>query len=192
MSNQTEGQTPSHQNGQKRERISIKKSNNLLPAIDDPQEFKQNKCSPKARKICTGSQDFHYELWIDYHCHMRSQPGERDIEPKIVESLIKRAFKYLLLYSAFTKGFTFINHTKKQSGRILLQEEDQDGMLNVPIEVHYLDINNFEITVKTAMRTNEYVDPFKKEFGQYILELRDSISYLKKFDNGKVGDIDSL
>jgi hypothetical protein len=176
----------------KRPRIPVKK---LEPLPADPLAFEANKCSQRAKRVNTGKQDFLYELWIDQHYQVRSQHGDEfgrreGIEPEAVESLIKRAFVKLMLYSATAKGFTFINLAGKPPVRVILQEQKQgdDLKLNVVIEAHFLDVNKFEITVKTALRKDGYV-PFA---GEYTLELFEDGSMLRKYDNGKWSEIGSF
>ena len=56
------------------------------------------------------------------------------------------------------------------------------------LQSHYLDGANFEITVVTAMSTNE----FKVSAGQYIVEILGNEAELIKFDNKKFIKIVSL
>ena len=163
----------------------------VVKAIEDPLEFKPNKCSPRARLQHTSTQNFHYELWIDQHYHSRQQLGDDNgkregIEPETVESLIRRGFKHLILYSTLIKDFVFINYVGSRSiVRVVLQENTDSGMLCVPIEAHFVAINKFEITVLTAMRS----DFFKIQEGQYLVELEEDGSVLKKFQNKNIVEI---
>ena len=164
-----------------------------LKAIDDPAEFKKNYSSEKARQILSKSCDFHYELWIDQHYQTRQQFGDKNgkrdgIEQEVVKSLVIRAFQPLIIYSTLVKEFKFINKGDKPPVMVVLQEEIDGIMLNVPIQAHLCHDNKFEITVKTAMRIND----FKIQAGQYVIELQAGGSVLKKFHNGQLKDVFSL
>ncbi len=162
-----------------------------LGAIDDPLEFRANKSSLNARLLRKHTHTFTHEFWIDKHYQNRHQFGNDDgekregIEPAVVEDLVKRAFIFLMCFSGLVKGFHFINHEAKPPVRILLQENNAEGTLNVPIEAHFLETGKIEITVKTAMQT----DNFLMQAGQYVVEIQEDSAILKKFDNGKLSTI---
>ena len=65
--------------------------------------------------------------------------------------------------------------------RINLRDIEIEIPLNVVIEVHYLEVNEFEITVKTAI----CVEDFWKKQGRYTVELEGDNSTLYRCDNGK-------
>ncbi len=97
----------------------------------------------------------------------------------------------MLFYSSYLKNFTFLNYNgigadSDRAIRIVCQKEFDDELLNVVIECHYSSLNSYEITVKTAMRTND----FKLSDGQYAIEvLNEDNSYLKKMTKGRLSDI---
>jgi len=55
-------------------------------------------------------------------------------------------------------------------------------MLNVVIECHYLKMNHYEITVKTAMVN----DAFIMSDGQYSVEIQGNHSTLSRLVKGKM------
>ena len=69
-----------------------------------------------------------------------------------------------------------------------MQEEFDGTKLNVVIEAHFLDINRYEITVKTAMST----DDFKMSMGQYCIEIQGDSSILRRKDNKQMVEICSI
>lgn len=117
------------------------------------------------------------ELWCDKHYfHRRNfgdSSGEREgIEIEMVQGLIIKSFKYLL--DIYLKGvpFKFINYfdpskPNKKKERVVLKEILKDGILNIVAEIHYLDTSRFEVTIITAMKT----DNFKVADGQYSLRV---------------------
>jgi hypothetical protein len=177
----------------KRKRITLQKTGASI--VDDPLEFKQNKSSIKAKKIFTEVERITIELWFDKHYHDRNQHGDefgkRDgIDNETVENLVKRSIKHLLLYSNLVKGFNFLNRSQPQERplRIVLQEETEYGLLNVVIEAHFLDINRYEITVKTAMCKDDYI----LSDNQYSIQLDGDASVLKKCDLKRVTEVCSV
>lgn len=163
--------------------------------VPDNLIFTKNKCSDNARKVLTDIEKISIELWFDKHYHNRCQHGDKDgeregIDNESVQSLVLEAMKHLLLYSAYVTGFTFINHEPKnyRAVRVVLKTPSNGTMLNVVIEVHYLSMNNYEITVKTAMCT----DNFMTSDGQYSIEIEDVSSTLYKNNRGKNVEIYSF
>lgn len=152
----------------------------------DPLEFKANCASENARLLYRYN-EFEIELWIDKHYHIRrsvgDDSGKRDnIEEKEVKDLIIQSFKYLIdFYLRFPK-FTFINFFEKgkiNRKRLVLQDYKIDGILNVVIEIHFLDVSKYEITVVTAMSISD----FKIADGQFVLSFSSSKIVLKKMEN---------
>jgi len=178
----------------KRKRIPVQKPSGTI--IDDPLEFKQNKCSVKAKKIFTEKENITIELWFDKHYHDRNQHGDdlgkRDgIDNDSVTNLVKRSFRHMVLYSTLVKGFAFLNRNHQPHERplrIVLQEETDYGLLNVVIEVHFLDLCLFEITVKTAMCKDDY----QLSDNQFAIQLDGEGSILKKCDLKRVTEICSI
>ena len=175
----------------KRKRIPMRRS--LQPLDEDPLEFKQNRSSPKAKKIFVEDKNITIELWFDKHYHDRDQHGDdlgkrEGIENELVESLVRRSIKHMLVYSTLIKGFTFLNRNLKSFERplrIVLQEQTDHGLLNVVIEAHFIEIDYYEITVKTAMCKDEY----KLSDNQYSIELDGDGSILKKSDTKGVNEV---
>ena len=179
----------------KRKRIPIRKP--MPGVIDDPIEFKQNKSSPNARKIFACVESTQMDVWIDQHYHIRQQHGDGNgkregIDPEIVEKLIRKSLRYLLLYSSAVRGFKFLHHQGSSespaSSRIILKQNLNDEILNVVIETHFSEIDKYEITVRTAM----VEDNFRVAIGQYVLELHNDGSTLKRRDNNELRDVCSF
>lgn len=174
-----------------RKRTPIRNVMRTEPVIDES-VFTANRCSMNARKSVVINHNLGVELWFDKHYHDRHYHGDDNgkregIDPATVESLVTRAIGYLFLYSACVKGFKFVNHSDatEPAGRIVLQEAYNGSMLNVVIEVHFVSVNYFEVTVKTGM----VVDNFRIAAGQYVLELQGDNSFLRKQDNGKILEV---
>lgn len=176
---------------QRERRKRIKYEPKGVPAIQDELEFIKNKCSDHARRIFVEIETIHLELWFDKHYHDRHQHGDEDgkregIDPRTVESLVRKSLKHLLFYSSVVSGFKFINFSPSQPPvRVVLQEEMDSSKLNIVIEAHVLDIIRCEITVKTAMCT----DDFRIPMGQYCIEIQGDNSILRRNENKKLVEI---
>lgn len=148
-------------------------------------EFVKNKSSDKARKVRTIRESIKLHIWFDKHYQDRHQFGEDDgekregIEPQIVEDLIVRSIKHLFFYSSTLNTFKFINLDTNNAIRVNIRDIAYDVPLNVVIEVHYQDINEFEITVKTAI----CVENFWKKQGRHTVEIQGDNSVLYRCDN---------
>jgi hypothetical protein len=176
-----------------RKRIPVKKD--LLAPIEDDQAYIKNKCSERAKKINAIYPDIVFEVWFDQHYQIRQQFGDdngfrKGIDAASVESLVLRSMKHLVAYSAILNSFTFINHAPKdqRAQRIVLQEDTENGTLNVVIEAHLIEIDIYEITVKTAMQN----DAFKISDGQFAVEIVDNESVLKRMERGRLREVYSL
>jgi len=102
---------------------------------------------------------------------------------------VRKSIRHLLFYSSVVAGFKFINYDSPQPPvRIVLQEELNGSKLNVVIEAHFLNINSYEITVKTAM----CVDDFRIVMGQYCIEIQGDGSVLGRCDNKKIVEVCSI
>jgi hypothetical protein len=155
----------------------------------------QNKCSERARKINSVNPKLIFDIWFDQHYQIRQQFGDDNgiregIDPKTVESLVLRSMKHLIACSSVFKSFTFINHELNggRASRIVLQEPTNEGRLNVVIEAHLISLDQYEITVKTAMRT----DSFRLSDGQFAIEIFDNESVLKKMERGQIKEVYNL
>jgi hypothetical protein len=164
----------------------------LTKAIEDPLEFKPNKCSSNARKIKTVHPSLKYEVWFDQHYHIRNQIGDalgsrNGIEAEIVEPLVLKSMPYLIALSSFLDTFSFVNHNNKtdRGKRVVLQQDSEHGKLNVVIEAHSLGIDHYEITVKTAMCS----DTFKVSDGQYAIYIDGEAAILRKMSRGNLVDV---
>jgi hypothetical protein len=177
---------------EREQRKKIPSNNQRLLPVEDELAFTRNRCSKKARKINSIHHNLVFEIWFDQHYQIRLQFGDENgmrpgIDAKKVESLVLRSMKHLVAYSSLLKTFTFINHDLNggRANRIVLQEPTDEGKLNVVIEAHLINLDTYEITVKTAM----CIDTFRISEGQFILEVIENESILKKLDNGKIKEI---
>ena len=167
----------------------------LLP-LKDETAFTKNKCSERARKIKSITPNLVFDVWFDQHYQIRQQFGDDNglregIDSEKVESLVLRSMKYLIAYSSILKSFNFINHTLdggSRANRVILQESTAGELLNVVIEAHLIEIDKYEITVKTAMCSNS----FKLSDGQFAMEVIDNESILKRMERGQVREVYTL
>lgn len=166
----------------------------LEKIAQDELAFIKNKSSENARKISTKVEYLEIDIWFDKHYLNRVQHGDENglregIEQDDVKKIVESSVKHLLYYSVKLKYFIFVNHDdENRFGRIVLQTVADNQTLNIVIECHYLSLNKYEITVKTAMCE----DNFRMSEGQFIIELvNDEESYLKKKDGSKIKKISS-
>jgi mRNA-degrading endonuclease HigB of HigAB toxin-antitoxin module len=146
--------------------------------------YTSNLCSQNARMICSVPLKNQVEIWFDKHYNDRIQFGDNNgkregIENKVVKSLVEKSIDHLLFYSSSIKNFTFLNHNLNgdRAIRVILQQEMKESRLNVVIEAHCDKLHSYEITVKTAMCTDE----FKISDGQYVLEINGNNSSILKY-----------
>ncbi|MBP6432002.1 MAG: hypothetical protein KA319_09555 [Ferruginibacter sp.] len=148
-------------------------------------EFKENKCSVKARKVFVEHHNISLDIWYDKHYLDRYQHGDENgkrdgIDPSIIGKLIRKSIHYLIVFSAAIKNFNFLNPTKTQNPiRIVLRDSNVPEILNVAIEAHIISPTNYEITVKTAM----LIENFKMATGQYMIDSQGDAISLLKFEN---------
>ena len=163
----------------KRRRITI-----INSQLNDPDEYKQNSCSANAKQIELFSETVDIELWIDKHYSVRNQFGDDDgpregIGEEYTKSLIKKSFRHLMYYSSKHKDFLFVNHPPKKNRNIrivLIDKFSNATPLNVVAEYHFVKLNIYEVTIKTAMRKDE----FDLSDGQYAIAFEEDYSILYK------------
>jgi hypothetical protein len=172
-------------------RLPNRVRNHLVPFAGSL-DFEANKSSMQARKIVILNHNLVIELWFNKHYYKRYFVGDENgkrqgIDPTVVEALVARCIEHLFLYGAIVKNFVFVNpwDNKKFPIRIVLQETKIAETLNVVIEVHQKSFNRFEITVITAMVSDE----FKMASGQYCIKVQQDRSLLRKVEDGKVVEI---
>lgn len=175
----------------KRKRIPIIKAPNTTPAIHDGVIYEKNRCVDRAAFLHNVARGYDVDIWFAEHYHDRhlngDENGKRDgIEPKLVQALVERSLKHIFHYSCMYSTFKLINFTGQSEPRtaaIVLQETQSNGqLLNVVVEVHLIDICKYEITVKTAMCD----DHFKLWAGQYVIEIEEDMSILKRYVNNNL------
>jgi hypothetical protein len=163
-----------------------------LESMPENLDFTPNKCSSRSRKIVVIDNNLTIEIWFNKHYYDRYYPhDEKDrrkgIEPDKIESLVKRSIKHLFWYSTVVGSFNFVNYevARHFPKRVVLLETVEGSTLNVVIEVHYLSLTRYEVTVITAM----VADNFKIAAGQFWIEIKHEHSCLKRIDDGKVLDL---
>lgn len=165
-------------------RQRIKKGEIAGEVIVDELAYTQNSGSKNARKIIDRSESVHIEVWYDKHFVLRSQFGSDDgtkrlgIDEGTIQALVSDSLCHLMHYSFTVSQFTFINSKNEQSRklRIVLQRNTKLGLLNVAVEFHHIEKKKYEVTVITAMVTDE----FKISDGQYVVLVNDDNSDLFK------------
>ncbi|QSB27603.1 hypothetical protein [Flavobacterium sp. CLA17] len=133
--------------------------------VVDPEEYIINCSSQKARKIGEIKENLIIHFYIGEHYRNRKQHGEddgrarEDIEIDVVENLLRKALSHLIFYSLKHKTFKFISYPppKQKPMSVVLKEIFSDNItLNVVAEFHGLEIGQYEITIRTAMRKDNY------------------------------------
>jgi hypothetical protein len=182
-------------NGQRPKRPRISKPTTENTTIHDPLEFIQNKSTENAKKIQDYTLEIAINLYGDKHYFLRHQIGDENgkrdgIDPDIIKGIVQDAMVHLLYYSSWVPNFSFIDIngiTNNRHNRVILQRIESDGvMLNVVTETHLIGPFEYETTIITAMKTNN----FFMVNGQYIVELiGDGNSILKKKHNGALSKV---
>ena len=169
----------------KRKRARIKRDIKDIEVIADPIAYKPN-CASENAQLIHQYDELKVELWCDKHYHNRRTFGDvngrrEGIEVEGVQELIIDGFKYLLDF--FLRGVPFkfinyfdINNKNKLPYRVVIKRRVDVSVLNVVAEIHYLDTSKFEITVITAMVT----DNFKVSDGQYALTISNNSVVLRR------------
>ncbi|WP_178986235.1 hypothetical protein [Winogradskyella helgolandensis] len=182
----------------KRKRISrIKETSpTTVHLIDDKEVFTKNASSDKAKKVLIFNENLNVEIWIDKHYQNRVYHGSDDgserngIEYVNIEPVLIKSFKHLLYYSLKHKNFVFVNHppSRVRNNRLVLKELIEDEVfLNIVVEYHFIDLNTIEVTLVTAMKS----DDFNMSNGQFGIEFEDDYSKLIQFSKGKLSEIDT-
>lgn len=182
----------------KRKRISRLKepSKEDKDLVIEKEMFVANASSENAKKILVFNENLNIEIWIDKHYQNRVYHGSDDgverkgIEYANIEPVLIKSFKHILYYSLKHKNFVFINHPPKQvrSIRLVLKELIEDEIfLNIVVEYHFVDLNTIEVTLITAMQS----DDFNISNGQFGIEFEDNYSKLLQFSGGRLNEVDT-
>jgi hypothetical protein len=157
--------------------------------VIDVEAFIENKCSANVKKITTASEHIEIDVYFDKHYFIRHQHGDAEgkrdgIDMDTVQKLVIDAAKHLLFYSITLKKFSFVNYADGSNQRIVLtQIFDNDIDLNLIVEYHYLSTHKYEVTLKTAMRKQD----FYFNDGTFQLKVyQDGTSMLLKNETGKI------
>ena len=176
------------QSKNKRKRIDY--SSKVGEVVVDVEAFVKNKSSENAKKISTTAEHIEIDIYFDKHYFDRQQYGDQEgrrdgIENDTVKSLLVEAGRHLFYYSIKNKTFSFVNFevVPRPERIVLTKEVDGELPLNVVAEYHYLGLNKFEVTLKTAMK----IGGFKLSDGQYQLILHpDETSTLMRLEKAKM------
>jgi hypothetical protein len=157
----------------------------ITKATSDVEPDFEPNCASENAKLLHKYSEFEVELWIDKHYQNRLKYGDDNgkregINQEDVQVLIIKSFKYLLdIYLRFPR-FKFINFyeqgKKPTKERVVLKNVHENAVLNVVIEIHFLDTSKYEVTVITAMEIND----FKIADGQYVISLLQNRVLLKR------------
>lgn len=156
----------------KRKRIVVDKGE----PVHDHLQFTENKCSPNARQTHAFNYDSIVNVWIDKHYSIRLNLGEdngagRDgIDYANVEKIVMDSYQYLKYFALKNRTFIFLNFPPEKpiKLRVVLKKHfDNEETLNVVAEYHFVNFNDYEVTIVTAMRK----DNFTISVGQNALEM---------------------
>lgn len=164
--------------------------------IFDAEAYLENCCSKNARQIVLNSHQFNSDVWADKHYNIRVHQGDDNgvregIETDVVLQLIIDTFNHVINYSLkYGKIVNFPPFAPPQSTRIVLQNyvDNEDDVLNVAVEYHFLDVDTYEITVWTAMKEKG----FHIREGQFIVQLHHDKTILLKFIKGNYTNLHSF
>lgn len=134
-----------------------------LGSMPEDGEFVGNKCALRSKKVVVIDHNLTIEVWFNRHYYERyyfgDERGKREgIEPEVVESLVTRLLPHLFWYSTIVSGFNFVNYEggAKHINRVVLKEVMNGTKFNVVVEVHFLSLNQFEVSVVTAMTIDNF------------------------------------
>jgi hypothetical protein len=178
------------------ERPRINRKNGNRQLVFDPLAFTENKATSYGRKISEYSVNINFEIWEDKHLAVRRQHGDdlgkrEGIDKETVSQLIKDSFPYLIYFSIKNSRFSFISLSGllERKKRVVLQKECEDlVLLNVVVECHILGVTNYEVTIITAMKIND----FTLSDGQFALHLFTDGALLKQNQIGGIQEIDTV
>lgn len=187
--------------GNKPKRPRIPKTEITTPAVSqNVEEFKHNTSnSSDNAKLIHRYRDLEIEIWIDKHYENRVNFGDENgqrvgIEQEKVLQLIIDSVKYVFYFYLVNKVLAFINMPSNKNpvrnSRIVIKDfrGEEEIPLNIAIEIHFLTFGKYEITIKTAMKTNDY----KLSDSQYVISLFDGGVNLNKFENKALRTIEKL
>jgi|GEM_PF-1072064 len=177
----------------KRPRIQPKPSN---PAIEDSLDLIENKSKRKSRHIKILIEEVSTVFCLAEHYLERHLFGDvngprKGIDPTQVERLVNESVKHLIFYACHAKLFSFLNMDplNGQAQRLVLRKEIGEETLNVVIEVHFLNLTKYELTVITAMCHPK----FEVFDGQYAIQIEeDDTSTLYQNKRGSIQKICSI
>jgi hypothetical protein len=165
--------------------------------VFDIAAFYSNKSSDNAKKVFEIIEKIKIDIWFDKHFYNREQFGDESglregIDRNTIRILVCNALRFLIHFNLKIKNFKFINYEDSLNTRkirVVLQEKNNNfETLNVITEFHYLFNNSYEVTVITAMCS----DDFRISEGQFILEVLEDGAILKQKLGSKLSFIDEI
>ena len=161
----------------------------VIEEIIDPHAYTANSCTQNARKFHEYSNDLVVELWIDKHCTLR-QVERSGIDIDTLQNLAIESVKHIIYYQLRLQKFNIVQYPEHRGRdkRVLVQETTDEGVLNLILEYHYLDLCRYEVTMITAMVD----DNFGIFDGQYILNIDGESSTLKRKVIGNINDVSNF
>jgi hypothetical protein len=176
---------------EKRKRIIEDKGEIII----DVETWLENCASKKVRHHTTFTENFQIEFWYDKHywdrLHLGDDDGQRiGIEFKHVEPLVINSFKHLMYYSLKHRDLLFVNHPppRTRNIRVVLRQTFTDkATLNIVVEYHFINLKKFEVTIVTAMST----DQFELGDNQYAIEYNEEQSTLFRLVNKQIIKVDN-
>lgn len=156
----------------------------------DMEKYSSNKCSKNAKRLFNNTHGFKSDVWTDQHYMIRLHVGDENgvregIEIEDVKNLINDTFSHVINYALkYGSLINFPPFIATKSVRIVLQNRMDviDEILNVAIEYHFVDVNTYEITIWTAMKTRD----FSIRDGQYVIQLHHDKTILCRNVNRKM------
>ncbi|MFA9187800.1 hypothetical protein AAGV33_06965 [Flavobacterium sp. FBOR7N2.3] len=155
--------------------------------IIDPLSYSANSSTDFAKKFHECSHDLSIELWLDKHCSLR-QTERLGIDIDSLQKLALQAIKHIFYYQLRDVKFNIIQYPEfrgKDKRITIRQRTNNDEILNLVIECHFVDITLYEITLVTAM----VEDNFRIFDGQYVLDIDGDSSILSRKIANKITKI---
>jgi hypothetical protein len=179
----------------KRPRIS-QNTNSIDTLFKYGEVFQENAASKNAKFLLKFEENLILEFWLDKHYLNRKNFGDENgarlnIDETFIQLIIEKSLKHLFYYSLKHSKFSFVNFPppKNRNIRLVLREKDSNlEELNIVVEYHFIDFHKYEVTVITAMRSDE----FRMSDGQYSLFFEKDQSTLIIYQNKKETVIDTF
>lgn len=173
----------------------VEQESEVVP-VDSTIDFTQNCASPNAKLIYKYT-DFEIEIWIDKHYEKRATEGDENgarlgIDQETVINLTINSVKYIFhfyMILRLSNLINFFNKEKPTKHRIVVKDfRGTEEPLNIVIEVHFLNYSQYEITIITAMKCQD----FSMSDGQIFMSITDTGVNLNRFVKKDVVSISKI